>query len=404
MCVPEETMAPDAASSNPERILGIVEGDLDGPTVLATVGIHGNENAGVLAAKRVVSRLSRGRPEARGRFVCVAGNLGALRARKRFIDFDLNRQWTPEKVSPLIGTPAAEGQPAEQAEQAEQRALIDLIGAEIRGARGPVVFIDMHTSSADGPPFMTVGDTLLNREFSANFPLPVILGLEEQVDGSLLEFLNNYGLVTLGIEGGQHDSDRSVDRLEAVLWLALVATGVLEASAVPDLDRHRDLLAEESKGIPRVIEVRHRHAVARADQFRMDPGFVNFRPVREGQLLARDRHGDVLCPEDGLILLPLYQGQGDDGFFVAREVRRFWLSVSAVLRRLRVGRMIRLLPGVRRLGGQPGVLSVDTRVARVYSLDVFHLFGYRKLRREGIYMIVSRRKHDLTRPSRIDFP
>jgi len=399
--VSEESIDLDEVPRNLDRILGTLEGDLDGPTVLATAGIHGNENAGVLAVERVVSRLARERPEAKGRFVCLAGNLQALRARKRFIDFDLNRQWTREKVSPLIGTPGAKLQPAEHA---EQRALIDLIGTEIRGARGPVFFIDMHTSSADGPPFMTVGDTLLNREFSANFPLPVILGLEEQVDGSLLEYLNNYGLVTLGIEGGQHDSDKSVDRLEAVLWLALVATGFLAASAVPDLGRYRHLLAEESKGIPRVIEVRHRHAVTPADEFRMDPGFVNFLPVRRGQLLAQDNHGDVLCPEDGLILLPLYQGQGDDGFFVAREVRRFWLTVSAVLRRLRVGRMIRLLPGVRRCGGQRGVLSVDTRVARIYPLDFFHLFGFRKLRRDGVYMIVSRRQHDLARPPRIDFP
>jgi len=394
-------MGPDGAPRNPERILGTIEGELDGPTIIATAGIHGNENAGVRAVERVVTRLVREQPRTRGRFVCVAGNLAALHDRKRFIDLDLNRQWTPEKVSPLVDEPATESQPAEHA---EQRALIEVIGTELRRARGGVFFIDMHTSSADGPPFMTVGDTLLNREFASNFPLPVILGLEEQVDGSLLEFLNNHGLVTLGIEGGQHDSEKSVDRLEAVLWMALVATGFLAASAVPDLGRCRSLLAEESKGIPSVIEVRHRHAVDPASKFRMDPGFVNFQPVRKGQLLARDGHGEVLCPEDGLILLPLYQGQGDDGFFVGRAVRPFWLTVSAVLRRLRLGRGISWLPGVRRYGGQPGAFSVNTRVARIYPLDVFHLFGFRKLRREGVYLIVSRRKHDLARPSRIDFP
>jgi len=384
-----------------KRILGTIDNGLEGPTILVTAGIHGNEPAGIVAAERVVSRLARERPETHGRFVCLAGNLGALRDGTRFVDLDLNRQWTPEKVSALEDRATADGQPAEHG---EQRALIELIGAEVRAARGPVFFIDMHTSSAEGPPFMTVGDTLLNRAFSAEFPLPVILGLEEQVDGSLLEFLNNYGLVTLGIEGGQHDSNRSADRLEAVLLLALVATGVLSASAIPDLARHRSLLAEESKGIPRVIQLRHRHAVAPADRFRMEPGFVNFMPVREGQLLAQDAHGDVMCPEDGLILLPLYQGQGDDGFFVSRSVPPLWLMASGILRRLRVGRLIRLLPGVRRHAGRPGVLSVNTRVARIYPLGVFHLFGFRKLRSRGNRLIVSRRKHDLTRPSRIEFP
>jgi len=383
------------------RILGEIDGGLEGPTVLVTAGIHGNENAGVVAVERVVSRLVRERPEARGRFVCSIGNMRALREGTRFVDVDLNREWTPAKVAALgDGTPVK----GQRAEHVEQRALIDFIGDEVRAARGPVFFIDMHTSSADGPPFITVGDTLLNREFSANFPLPVILGLEEQVDGSLLEFLNNCGLVTLGIEGGQHDSDESADRLEAMLLLAMVATGFLAATAVPDLARYRSLLAEQSDGIPRVIEVRHRHAVEPADRFRMEPGFANFVPVRKGQLLAQDAHGDVLCPEDGLMLLPLYQGQGEDGFFVARRVGPFRNAVSAVLRRWRVGRLVRLLPGVRRYEKRPGVLEVNTRVARFYPLDVFHLFGYRKLRSEGTHLIVTRRKHDLARPSRIDFP
>jgi succinylglutamate desuccinylase len=384
-----------------ERILGTIDDGHNGPTVIVTAGIHGNESAGIVAAERVISRLVRERPQTQGRFVCMAGNLRALRESVRFIDVDLNRQWTQDKVSALTaGTTAGR----QAAEHVEQLALIELIGDEIRTARGPVFFVDMHTSSADGPPFMTVGDTLLNREFSGNFPLPVILGLEEQVDGSLLEFLNNYGLVTLGIEGGRHDSDAAADRLEAVLLLALVATGVLAANALPDLARYRGLLAEQARGIPRVIEVRHRHAVEPSDRFRMDPGFVNFKPVRKGQLLAQDAHGDVLCPEDGLILLPLYQGQGDDGFFIARRVRPLRIAVSGMLRRLRVGRMVRLLPGVHRHQGQRGVLRVNTRIARFYPLDVFHLFGFRKLRSEGAHLIVSRRKHDLARPSHIDFP
>lgn len=397
----DESIGPAQVARTRERILGEIDDGFEGPTILVTGGVHGNEEAGIVAIERVLSRLHDDRPEAHGRLVCLAGNLGALRDGTRFVDLDLNRQWTPEKVAALGGGETAGDRPAEIA---EQQALIELIGAEVRVARGPVFFVDMHTSSADGPPFMTVGDTLLNRELSANFPLPVILGLEEQVDGSLLEFLNNYGLVTLGIEGGQHDCERSVDRLEAVLLLALVATGFLAAAAVPDLARYRELLAADSKGIPRVIEVRHRHAVTPADRFRMEPGFVNFRSVRMGQLFAQDAHGDVMCPEDGLILLPLYQGQGEDGFFVGRRVRPFWLKASAILRRLRVGRLLRWFPGVRRHAGRPGVLSVNTNVARFYTLDVFHLLGYRKVRSRGSRLIVSRRKHDLARPSRIEFP
>jgi len=399
--VSEDLSGLSEAPSEYSRVLGLIKSESEGPTIIVTAAIHGNEIAGIKAAERVVTRLERDRPPVRGRLLFLGGNLAALRERTRFVDLDLNRQWTPEKVAILLDAPT-DG--AEAVEDTEQRDLVRVMRDEIAIARGPIYFLDMHTSSAEGPPFLTVGDTLLNRKFAAEFPLPVILGLEEQVDGSLLEYLNNYGIVTLGIEAGQHDSPSSIDRLEAVLWLALVAARFVDASAVQDLQHRRRMLSQESRDIPRVIEVRHRHAIEPTDAFRMEPGFSNFQAVRKGQILARDNHGLVLCPEDGLVLLPLYQGKGDDGFFVAREFRLFWLRVSAVLRRLRMGRLVKFLPGVRRHPDLDGVLIVNTRIVRLYPLDTFHLFGFRKLRREGVDLLVSRRKYDLSRPDRVRFP
>ena len=46
-------------------------------------------------------------------------------------------------------------------------------------------------------------------------------------------------------------------------------------------------------------------------------------------------------------------------------------------------------------------LVVDTRVARFYPLEFFHLFGYRKLRRNGDALVVARRNHDLKPPKQI---
>ncbi len=43
--------------------------------------------------------------------------------------------------------------------------------------------------------------------------------------------------------------------------------------------------------------------------------------------------------------MPLYQKLGNDGFFVARRVRGFWLALSAALRTLRAGRDRPLAPG-----------------------------------------------------------
>ena len=56
------------------------------------------------------------------------------------------------------------------------------------------------------------------------------------------------------------------------------------------------------------------------EHFEMEPGFANLENVRRGQLLARTGpQGEiaVLSPFDGLLLMPKYQEQGSDGFFLA---------------------------------------------------------------------------------------
>ena len=96
-----------------------------------------------------------------------------------------------------------------------------------------------------------------------------------------------------------------------------------------------------------------------------------------------------------MLLLPLYQGLGDDGFFLGAEVRPFWLGVSAFIRRLRLPRLATLLPGVRPHPVERDTLIVNTRVARFYPLDLFHLFGYRKRRWIGRELVVTRRHENL---------
>ncbi len=54
-----------------KHVLGDYDGGRPGPTVLALGGLHGNEPAGVEAAKRVLARLQRGDVEYRGRTVAA---------------------------------------------------------------------------------------------------------------------------------------------------------------------------------------------------------------------------------------------------------------------------------------------------------------------------------------------
>ena len=148
----------EAATHSKTRthLLGAVRGLLSGPTLLIVGGIHGNEPAGVLAAERVLPQLQRRKVSLRGEIVLLKGNVRALERNVRYIDADLNRQWTAGLLD----------RSSQLSERLEQDELLIAIGEAISRARGDVYFVDLHTTSASGKPFATVGDTLRNRAFA----------------------------------------------------------------------------------------------------------------------------------------------------------------------------------------------------------------------------------------------
>lgn len=368
------------------RLLGRHDTGRPGPTVVVVGGLHGNEPAGVLALRRVLDRLAAEALPLRGELWALSGNLRALAEDRRYLERDLNRRWSSEELSRLVNT-GPDGP-----EDREQLELLELLAPLLLRAGPPVVFLDLHSTSGPATPFSCMADVLRNRGLALALPVPVVLGLEEVIDGSLLGYLCDMGHIGVAIEGGQHADPATVEVHETAVWIALVAAGALDAAALPDLAERRARLAALARGRPAVCEIRHRHAVRPEDEpFRMEPGFENFQPVHKGQLVARDARGPVLAPYDGLMMLPRYQGLGDDGFFVARAVSPLALGVSALLRRLRLDRAVPLLPGVRRDPAVADRYVADPRIARVRVVDVFHLFGYRHVRAQGERLLFSRR-------------
>ena len=370
------------------RLLGSYTGKRDGPTLFVCGGLHGNEPSGAQAARRVIAALERHGPPLRGEFLAVAGNLGALEQDRRFLDFDLNRCWTEQNVAALLAQDPSEDGP----EHREQRAILDLYEAAAKRATGPLSLLDLHTTSGESPPFVLIGDTLANRKLGFAIPGPVILGLEELVDGTLLGYVEERGHSALVVESGQHADPRAVDLHEAVIWLTLVSVGLLEATEVPHYDTWRARVAEACRGLPRVVEIRYRHGIDGDSGFAMKPGYRGLQVVQKDEVLGYDKHGEVRAPQAGRLLMPLYQDQGDDGFFIVRRVRRFWLGLSGVLRRLRLHVILRWLPGVRAHPDMSHGLLVNPRIARLFPVEIFHLFGYRRRRAEGETLVFTRRR------------
>lgn len=322
--------------------------------------------------------------------MALTGNRAALARGCRYVDRDLNRAWTDDRIERL----RREGHFNGLAEDQEQVELLDAIEEVVESALGPVYVLDIHTTSGFGGPFTTFGDTLPNRAFASQIPVPIILGLEELIDGTLLAFLVRHGLVAVAYESGQHDEPEAVDRAEAGIWIAAASVGLLPERKLPEAVRGRAFLRHDRGSLPRVTEMVYRHHICSEDAFRMDPGYQNFQAVAAGQKVAEDARGPVRVGSAGRVLMPLYQAQGEDGFFLIRDFHPFWLSASSALRRMHLDRAVRWLPGVTADPKEPDAVMVDKRLARWFALELFHLLGYRKHEDAGSRLVMRRRRYD----------
>ena len=378
-----------ASGPRPERVLGALGDPGLGPTFICVGSLHGNEPAGWIGLLRVIEALECAEVELQGEMIALVGNREALARGERWVDVDLNRLWIAERLHTL-----EQGGAPDNHEESELLELVAEMKAAIARSTQPVWLLDLHTTSGEGPPFGVLDDTLPNREFAEIFDIPFVVGLEEELDGTVLSYFVSRGLRTFGLECGQHDDPTSADRAEAAIWLALVGIGLVPESVAPDLAACRELLRREPLGLPGTVEIRYRHAVAEADGFTMDPGWQSFQRIRAGSRLATDRAGVVKAPQKGRLLMPLYQRQGNDGFFLVREVRPLWLRMSAVLRRMRAERFLHWLPGVRRAEGETDGFIVNRHVARWFALEILHLLGFRRHGDAGSHVVVSRRSND----------
>jgi succinylglutamate desuccinylase/aspartoacylase family protein len=363
-----------ALGQRPPRIMADIRGAHRGPTLAVVVGIHGDELAGMRAYERASRGLEALRSQLRGRVVFLAGNRQALGSGVRYVRRDLNRGWSQPALERLRRLPEREVGDEDQ----EQLELAEALRALQPTQSGPLIVVQLCTTSAQSAPFVYFGDTLRNRRLALSLPVTSVLGLEEVSDGGLIGYCTERGHVGIAFCAGQHADQQSAERHVAALGVLLVAARCLPAKSIAGLAEHRARLALASNGQPRAVEVLHRHATLPRDGFRMLPGFANLTAVEADQVLANDDRGPIRAPAAGLLLLPRYQAQVDDGFFLAREIRPAWLTISEWLRRAGVPRLLPHLPGIRRDPDRPRLLVVNPKVARAHVADVMHLCGYRR--------------------------
>lgn len=306
-------------STEPDhRLIGVFDEGHRGPLIFMIGGIHGNEKAGVKALEYLIKMLevehiTNEAFRFEGRLIAMKGNIQALKMHKRYVDRDLNRMFRKELLEDLLTQDVRTGEENELIE------MIDFIKNGIADYHPDRIFVlDLHTTTAAGGIFTIINDSTEALEIGLELGAPIIEGFLDGIKGTILHYLNadnvHQNCTALCFESGQHDDPLSVNRCIAAAVNFLSSVGAVDRMHIAQ--RHHRILHDHAAGLPVHSRLIYTHKIQDGDQFQMKPGYRNFDSVSEGELLAHDINGPIYAPSAGKILMPHYQEQGEDGFFI----------------------------------------------------------------------------------------
>jgi succinylglutamate desuccinylase len=219
--------------------------------------------------------------------------------------------------------------------------------------------------------------------------VPIVLGIEEYLEGPLLSYLNTLGYVSIGFESGQHTDPEAVKNCEAFIYLALKQAGLLKMKQIA---KHENQLVMASKGKATVFEVIYKYHIEAKEEFLMIDGFESFQTIKKGTLLAKVNGKEIYSDYNAKLFMPLYQKSGNDGFFIIKPIPNFFLKLSEFLRRIKADALLTILPGISWYDKDLGVLKANLLVTRFMAKSIFHLFGYRNRQLDENYLLLYNRE------------
>ena len=236
-----------------ERIIGKYNGNAPGPNLVFFGGIHGNEHAGIHALLKVFHELNKTKPHFKGCAYAIAGNIGAINKRKRYIGKDLNRIWFPNTLIPR----------EERSKIPEYKEKIEILKIliEILENGQPTFLIDLHTTSSHSMPFISISDTLKNRRIIKNIPSHLVLGLEELLDGPMFSFFSELGLPAILFEAGQHDAISSYENHMAFIWMIFAELKSIKKRDIANYHTFIDILRKSCPGGNKPFEIKFRYLI-----------------------------------------------------------------------------------------------------------------------------------------------
>ena len=307
-----------------KRILSKYKGTNSGPLLIVFGGMHGNEPAGVEAIKMmakmlIVEPITNLDFEYKGTFLGLIGNLQAFQENKRFINQDLNRSWTKENLEIVESTSECDLKD----ELLEMKQILKAVRKTIDEVKPEkVIVLDLHTTSSFGGIFTITTDDPESLKIGVELHAPVIKGMLNGIKGTSLHYFNknnfDIDMIPVTFESGQHNEKLSVNRAIAAITNCMRTIGSVSPKHVEN--QHDVLLIEHSKDLPKVSELISAHNINDGDNFKMLPNYKNFQKIQSGEVIAKDIEGPIEASEDALLLMPLYQKQGEDGFFLIKKL------------------------------------------------------------------------------------
>ena len=261
------------------------------PSVLVSVGVHGDETGPIEVVAHVLEALSRDPAALKVELMLCVGNIDAIAAGKRFIDADLNRMFRPVRGS-LAGT----------AEAARADTMITATEAFFADA-GPVRWhLDLHTAIRPSvyPTFAIVPDLIADEGKQA-----LIGWLGQAAIGAII--MNPQSAGTYSYYSAEHHGAAG-----STVELGRVGTlGQNDLSQFADVgqalaDLLRCAAPSAAKVEPHVFKVAQQ-VMKLSDAFTMafDRSTQNFTVMRQGDVIATD--GDTVYtvqhPEE-LVVFP----------------------------------------------------------------------------------------------------
>ncbi len=261
----------------------------EGPTLLITALIHGNEICGAWALKEL---LAAGVKPRQGRLVLAFCNLAAFDTldvtahdAARFVDEDMNRVWSRDKLD----------QPVTQ----ERRRALELR----KWVEAADWLLDLHSMHEPSPPLMMTG--LLKR----NVDLAQRLGVPQHVimdaghkDGTRMRDFAQFGdpqssALALLIECGYHGDPSSVDTARNVVAHFLLASEMVAPADLPD----HWIVAD--KGEQTVLQVTA-PVVATSSSLSFSEPYQGMECIaRAGTQIGQDNGQPIVTPYDNCVLV-----------------------------------------------------------------------------------------------------